>query len=83
MSSVVGFKEWVAEALPALQRAADFVTARQGYALSIATEVCSAAYFLDNDPETAVGNALCGDGAAACVSGPSFAGSVICKSGAF
>lgn len=57
-------------AMPALQRASDFVKARGRHALVIAAEVCSAAYFLDGDAETAVGNALCGDGAAAAVLGP-------------
>ncbi len=58
-----------AGAMPALQRAADFVAARGGIALVVAVEICSAAYFIDDDLETAVGNAICGDGAAAVLIG--------------
>lgn len=36
-------------------------------ALVIAAEICSATYWIDHDPETAVGNALFGDGCAALV----------------
>ena len=53
---------------PLLQRACDFAAARPGAAaLAVAVEVCSAAYFVDDDPETEVANALCADGAAAAV----------------
>ena len=57
-------------AIPALQRGADFVAARGEPALVVAAEVCSAAYFIDDDPETVVGNAICADGAAAVVLSP-------------
>jgi alkylresorcinol/alkylpyrone synthase/polyketide synthase Type III len=55
-------------AFPALQRACDFARAHPGKAaLVLCVEVCSAAYFVDDDPETMVANALCADGAAAVV----------------
>ena len=55
-------------AFPLLQRGRDFAAARPGSAaLLVAVEVCSAAYFVDDDPETEVANALCADGAAAAV----------------
>ena len=55
-------------AFPALQRGSDFARARPGRAaLVLCVEVCSAAYFVDEDPETMVANALCADGAAAAV----------------
>jgi alkylresorcinol/alkylpyrone synthase len=55
-------------AFPLLQRGADFARARPGAAaILVAVEVCSAAYFVDDDPETEVANALCADGAAAAV----------------
>jgi polyketide synthase Type III len=55
-----------AGALPTLQRATDFVRANPGRtALMLAVEICSACYFVDNTLETAVGNAICADGAAA------------------
>jgi 3,5-dihydroxyphenylacetyl-CoA synthase len=57
-----------AGALPLLQRAADHVRAWPGHrALAIAVEVCSAAYFIDGSLETAIGNAICADGAAAVI----------------
>ncbi len=55
-----------AGALPALQRAADFVRANPGrLALTLAVEICSACYYVDNTLETVIGNAICADGAAA------------------
>ena len=55
-----------AGALPTLQRASDYARAHPGRtALMLAVEICSAAYFIDNTLETVVGNAICGDGAAA------------------
>ncbi|MFQ5696187.1 MAG: type III polyketide synthase, partial [Terriglobia bacterium] len=57
-----------AGALPALQRAYDHARAYPGHnVLVIAVEICSAAYYLDDTLETIVGNAICADGAAACV----------------
>jgi len=57
-----------AGAIPTLQRASDFARAHPGrIALMLAVEVCSASYYLDNSLETAVGNAICADGAAACL----------------
>jgi 3,5-dihydroxyphenylacetyl-CoA synthase len=55
-----------AGALPTLQRVTDFVRAHPGRkALMLAVEICSACYFVDTTLETAVGNAVCADGAAA------------------
>jgi hypothetical protein len=55
-----------AGALPALQRATDFVRANPTQvALMVAVEICSACYYVDNTLETVVGNAICADGAAA------------------
>jgi len=63
-ASVVGLG--CAGALPALQRATDFVRANPGrQALILAVEICSACYYVDNTLETVVGNAICADGAAA------------------
>ena len=63
-ASIVGLG--CAGALPTLQRAVDFVRANPGRkALMLAVEICSACYFVDNTLETAVGNAICADGAAA------------------
>lgn len=60
-----------AGALPAIQRAHDFVKANPGtMALAVTVEVCSACYYLDDSLETIIGNAICGDGAAAVVVGP-------------
>jgi predicted naringenin-chalcone synthase len=57
-----------AGAMPTLQRAWDYAKARPGRrALMLAVEICSASYFIDGALETAVGNAICGDGAAAFV----------------
>ena len=59
-----------AGALPALQRAHDFVKANPGKkALVVTVEVCSACYYLDDSLETIIGNAICADGAAAMVVG--------------
>lgn len=55
-----------AGAMPGLQRAFDFVNAYPDRkALLIAVEICSACYYVDESLETVVGNAICGDGAAA------------------
>lgn len=55
-----------AGAMPALQRAHDFVRAHPDRrALAITVEICSACWYVDDDLETAVGNAICADGAAA------------------
>jgi alkylresorcinol/alkylpyrone synthase len=55
-----------AGALPTLQRAWDYARAHPGRkALMLAVEICSASYYFDNTLETAVGNAICADGAAA------------------
>lgn len=55
-----------AGAMPGLQRAHDFVKAYPGKrALMVAVEICSACYYVDDSLETVVGNAICGDGAAA------------------
>jgi 3,5-dihydroxyphenylacetyl-CoA synthase len=63
-ASVVGLG--CAGAVPALQRASDFVRANPGRkALMLAVEICSACYYIDNTLETVIGNAICADGAAA------------------
>ena len=57
-----------AGALPGLQRAYDHAVAYPGHrVLLIAVEICSAAYYKDDTMETLVGNAICADGAAACL----------------
>jgi predicted naringenin-chalcone synthase len=58
-----------AGAMPLLQRASDFAAAHPAQkVLAIAVEICSAAYFVDHRSlETVVGNAICGDGAAAAI----------------
>jgi predicted naringenin-chalcone synthase len=59
-----------AGAMPALQRAYDFVMAHPDKrALVLAVEICSACYYFDDSLETMVGNIICGDGAAAVVVG--------------
>ncbi len=59
-----------AGAMPGLQRAHDYVKAYPGRkALVITVEICSACYYIDDSLETVVGNAICGDGAAAVVVG--------------
>lgn len=59
-----------AGALPALQRASDFVRAHPTKkALVLTVEICSACYFFDDSLETVVGSAICSDGAAAMVVG--------------
>jgi 3,5-dihydroxyphenylacetyl-CoA synthase len=59
-----------AGAMPALQRASDFVTAHPGKkALVLTVEICSACYYFDDSLETVVGNSICGDGAAAAIVG--------------
>ncbi|HUL43787.1 MAG TPA: type III polyketide synthase [Bacteroidota bacterium] len=61
-----------AGAMPGLQRAYDFVKAYPDKkALLLAVEICTACYYLDDGLETAVGNAICGDGAAAVLIGMS------------
>jgi 3,5-dihydroxyphenylacetyl-CoA synthase len=68
-SAIVGLG--CAGAVPALQRASDFVRANPGrIALMLAVEICSACYYVDNTLETVVGNAICADGAAAFLLGP-------------
>jgi alkylresorcinol/alkylpyrone synthase/polyketide synthase Type III len=53
-------------ALPALQRAWDHLRARPTHrVLVVASEICSAAYFVDDSLEMAVSHALFADGAAA------------------
>jgi predicted naringenin-chalcone synthase len=55
-----------AGALPALRQACDFVRAHPNRtALMLAVEICSACYFVDDTMDTVIGNAICGDGAAA------------------
>lgn len=55
-----------AGAMPGLQRACDYVKAYPDKrALVITVEICSACYYIDDSLETVVGNAICGDGAAA------------------
>ncbi|HEX9764775.1 MAG TPA: type III polyketide synthase [Candidatus Acidoferrales bacterium] len=57
-----------AGALPLLQRAYDHARAHpERRVLAVAVEICSAAYFIDETLETIVGNAICSDGAAACI----------------
>lgn len=57
-----------AGAMPGLQRAYDFVKAYPDKkALLLTVEICSACYYIDDSLETVVGNAICGDGAAAVV----------------
>jgi len=59
-----------AGAMPGLQRAHDYVKAYPDKkALVITVEICSACYYIDDSLETVVGNAICGDGAAAVVVG--------------
>lgn len=57
-----------AGALPTLQRAYDHARAYPEHrVLLVAVEICSAAYYIDDTLETLVGNAICADGAAACI----------------
>ncbi len=57
-----------AGAMPALQRAHDFVRAYPDKrALVVTVEVSSACWFVDETLETVVGNTICADGAAAAV----------------
>ena len=57
-----------AGAMPTLQRAYDHALAYPEHrVLVVAVEICSATYFLDDTLETLVGNAICADGAAACI----------------
>lgn len=57
-----------AAALPALQRAYDHVRAHPERTVAVVcVEVCSACFFVDDDVETMVGNAICADGAAAVI----------------
>ncbi len=59
-----------AGAMPGVQRAYDFVKAYpEKKALVITVEICSACYYVDDSLETVVGNAICGDGAAAVLVG--------------
>jgi polyketide synthase Type III len=64
-----------AGAMPGLQRAFDYVKAYPDrHALVVAVEICSACYYVDDSLETVVGNAICGDGAAAVLIGNHDAG---------
>jgi len=55
-----------ASAMVALQQAWNHIQAFPGHrALAVSVEVCSATYFVDDDAETAVANAIFADGAAA------------------
>jgi predicted naringenin-chalcone synthase len=57
-----------AGALPALQRGYDFVRAHpEKRVLVVCVEICSACPYVDDDLETAVGLAICADGAAAVI----------------
>ena len=57
-----------AGAMPGLQRAYDYVMAYpKRKALLVTVEICSACYYIDESVETVVGNAICGDGAAAVI----------------
>ncbi len=59
-----------AGAMPGLQRAFDFVKAYpEKKALMVAVEICSSCYYVDDSLETVIGNAICGDGAAAALVG--------------
>ena len=59
-----------AGAMPLLQRANDHALAYPGHrVMAIATEICSASYYIDNTLETIIGNAICADGAAAVIVG--------------
>ena len=64
-----------ASAIVALQQAWNHLTAFPGHrALVVAVEVCSATYFLDEEAETAVANAIFADGAGALLLGTEGAG---------
>jgi 3,5-dihydroxyphenylacetyl-CoA synthase len=57
-----------AGAMPTLQRAYDHAAAYPDHVvLMIAVEICSATYFVDDTLETLVANAICADGAGACL----------------
>lgn len=57
-------------ALPGLQRVFDHLQAYpEKIGLLVCVEICSAAYYIDHSLETVVGNAICGDGAAALILG--------------
>jgi len=57
-------------AMPALQHAVDFARSNpRQVCLLVTVEICSACYYFDDSLETVVGNAICGDGAAAAVVG--------------
>lgn len=57
-----------ASGIVALQQAFNYVKAHPGgRALVVSAEICSATYYLDDAPETAVANAIFADGAAAVV----------------
>jgi predicted naringenin-chalcone synthase len=67
-----------ASAMVALQQAHNHVLAHPGHrALVVAVEVCSATYYLDDAPETAVANAIFADGAAAVALGPDRGGAEV------
>jgi predicted naringenin-chalcone synthase len=64
-----------ASALIALQQAYNHLAAFPGHrALVVSVEICSATYYLDDAPETAVANAIFADGAAAALLACSGAG---------
>jgi predicted naringenin-chalcone synthase len=55
-------------ALPALERACDFLAAHpDGTAAVVSTEICSAAIFFGDAPELVVSNSIFGDGSAAAI----------------
>lgn len=63
-------------AIPNLQCAAMLLPALSGkFVLSIAVEICSATLFMGPEPDLVVSNSIFGDGAAACILGPSRNGS--------
>ena len=55
-------------AVPALERACDFLTAHpDGTAAVVSTEICSAAIFFGDSPDLVVSNSIFGDGSAAAI----------------
>jgi predicted naringenin-chalcone synthase len=59
-----------ASAMVALQQACNYLHASPGRrALAVSVEVCSATYYVDEEPETAVANAIFADGAGAVLLG--------------
>ncbi len=73
-ASIVGLG--CAGAIPSMQRASDHIRAHPGStALTLTVEICSACFYVDDTFETAVGNAICADGAAAVLMTDSSGGS--------